>query len=222
MSVRDGRSPAPRARRLSRTRGKARQMGKVSIGLRGWRFDEDEIFTDAGGWRPLEEIPKEPRHRLVRLQVVMNKPCDACYLIHGEENKRRCRVASIVYGEPLDEVLLCDEHEADFLYWFRERGGSSIAGEETFRDAFHEWFDDGGRAPDGYGGMEHVEEAPEELPDLRDPEDLYEDDDLLTDERPDFDEGEDEDGDDADGGEGGDDADGDDDFDLDLDREYPT
>ena len=199
-------------------------MGKVSIGLRGWRFDEDEIFTDAGGWKPLEEIPKEPRHRLVRLQVVMNKPCDACYLIHGEENKRQCRPASIVYGEPLDEVLLCDEHEADFLFWFRERGGASIAGEETFRDAFHEWFDDGGRAPDDYGGMEHVEEAPEELPDLRDPEDLYEDDDLLVDERPDFDEADDADDraagdDDATAGDSEDDAD---DFDVDLDREYPT
>ncbi|MXR42293.1 hypothetical protein GRX01_13220 [Halobaculum sp. WSA2] len=200
-------------------------MGKVSIGLRGWRFEEDEIFTDAGGWRPLEEIPKEPRHRLVRLQVVMNKPCDACYLIHGEEDKERCRVASIVYGEPLDELVLCDEHEADFLFWFRERGGASIAGEETFRDAFHEWFDDGGRAPDGYGGMEHVEEAPEELPDLRDPEDLYEDDDLLADERPDFEGGS---GGDADSADAVEEADGstpgdeEDDFDLDLDREYPT
>ncbi|QZX99337.1 hypothetical protein [Halobaculum rubrum] len=212
-------------------------MGKVSIGLRGWRFDEDEIFTDAGGWRPLEEIPKEPRHRLVRLQVVMNKPCDACYLIHGEENKRQCRVSSIVYGEPLDEVLLCDEHEADFLFWFRERGGASIAGEETFRDAFHEWFDDGGRAPDGYGGMEHVEEAPEDLPDLRDPEDLYEGEDLLADERPDFEAESDDTGAVADADDGSaEDADGDDvdadtatdaddDLsvdDLDLDREYPT
>ncbi|MFC6785701.1 hypothetical protein ACFQFH_07250 [Halobaculum halobium] len=208
-------------------------MGKVSIGLRGWRFDEDEIFTDAGGWRPLEEIPKEPRHRLVRLQVVMNKPCDACYLIHGEADKQQCRPASIIYGEPLDEVLLCDEHEADFLFWFRERGGASIAGEETFRDAFHEWFDDGGRAPDGYGGMEHVEEAPEDLPDLRDPETLYEDDDLLVDERPDFDEESDAAGDEApdadaageaeanadDGDEADDDLSVDD---LDLDREYPT
>ena len=200
-------------------------MGKVSIGLRGWRFDEEDIFTDAGGWRPLEEIPKEPRHRLVRLQVVMNKPCDGCYLVHGDEEIQRCRPASIVYGEPLDEVLLCDDHEADFLFWFRERGGSTVAGEETFRDAFHEWFDDGGRAPDGYGGMDHVEEAPEELPDLRDPETLYEDDDLLADERPDLDDAaesaDDDAGDDTDAGE----ADDDDDLsvdDLDLDREYPT
>ncbi|WP_284013906.1 hypothetical protein [Halobaculum litoreum] len=202
-------------------------MGKVSIGLRGWRFDEEDIFTDAGGWRPLEEIPQEPRHRLVRLQVVMNKPCDACYLIHGDEEIQRCRVASIVYGEPLDEVLLCDEHEADFLFWFRERGGSTIAGEETFRDAFHEWFDDGGRAPDGYGGMDHVEEAPEELPDLRDPETLYEDDDLLADERPDFDDAAAADEGDAEGDNEGNEADAVDDGDLDvddldLDREYPS
>ncbi|UIO98778.1 hypothetical protein Hbl1158_09515 [Halobaculum sp. CBA1158] len=202
-------------------------MGKVSIGLRGWRFDESDLFTDEGEWRPVESIPEEPRHRLLRLQVVMNKPCDACYLIHGEENKRRCREATIVYGEPLEEVLLCDEHEADFLYWFRERGGSSVAGEETFRDAFHEWFDDGGRAPDGYGGMDHVEEAPDDLPDLPDPGELYEDDDeMLADERPDFEEGEgsgvsDTAGDaDDDGDDEGDDGLSVDD--LDLDREYPT
>ncbi|PSQ06391.1 hypothetical protein BRC97_06310 [Halobacteriales archaeon QS_6_71_20] len=213
-------------------------MGKVSIGLRGWRFDEDDLFTDDGMWRPLEEIPKGPRHRLVRLQVVMNNPCDACYLIHGEAEKKRCDPADVVYGEPLDEVLLCDDHEADFLFWFRERGGDTIAGEETFRDAFHEWFDDGGRAPEGYGGMEHVEEAPDELPDLPDPEELY-DEDLLADERPDVDGGESETNPvgDADAAENADaaaggvdpgdgDGDGEDDDlsmdDLDLDREYPT
>ncbi|WP_435129205.1 hypothetical protein [Halobaculum sp. D14] len=195
-------------------------MGKVSIGLRGWRFDEDDLFTDDGDWRPLEEVPHDPRHRLLRLQVVIGKPCDACYLIHGEADKQRCREAKIVYGEPLDEVLLCDDHEADFLYWFRERGGSDVAGEETFRDAFHEWFADGGRAPDGYGGMDHVEAAPDDLPDLPDPEDVYDrEQELLEDERPDFD-------DSADGAAG--DADGsapdldDADLDLDLDREYPT
>ena len=209
-------------------------MTKISIGLRGWRFDEEAVFSEDGEFRPLEEVSDDTRKRLIRLTYLQGKPCDACYLIHGEEDKERCRVASIVYGEPLDELLLCDEHEADFLFWFRERGGASIAGEETFRDAFHEWFDDGGRAPEGYGGMDHVEEAPEELPDLRDPEDLYEDDDLLADERPDFD---DESSDTDAGTTGGtadegadvdtdaDTADTDDDLsvdDLDLDREYPT
>ena len=194
-------------------------MGKVSIGLRGWRFEEDDLFTDDGNWLPVMEIPEEPRQRLLRLQVVIGKPCDACYLIHGEEEKRRCREAAIVYGEPLEEVLLCDDHEADFLYWFRERGGSDLVGEETFRDAFHEWFDDGGRAPEGYAGLEHVEEAPDDLPDLPDPEELYDlDEELLEDDRADF---EDEDGSengDAETAEGGEE----DDFELDLDREYPT
>jgi hypothetical protein len=205
-------------------------MGKVSIGLHGWRFDESEIFTDDGEWRPVMEIPEETRQRLLRLQVVIGKPCDACYLVYGEENKRRCNEAEIVYGEPLDEVVLCGDHEADFLYWFRECGGESLAGEETFRDAFHEWFDAGDRAPDGYGGLEHVAQAPDELPDLPDPEDVYERErELLADERPEFD------GETADDGErrdeaAGDDLDSNDDAgpddldtdDLDLGRDYPS
>ena len=148
-------------------------MAKVSVGLRGWRFDEAEIFTDDGEWRPLEAMPQDTRHRLVRLQVVIGNPCDACYLIHGESDIRRCNEATVVYGEPLDELLVCDDHEADFLYWFREHGGQSLAGQEGFTDAFHEWFDDGGRAPEGYGGLEHVEAAPDDLPDLPDPQEVY-------------------------------------------------
>lgn len=149
------------------------RMGKVSVGLRGWRFEEAEVFTPDGDWKPLDNMPRDARHRLVRLQVVIGNPCDACYLLHGEANKRRCREASVVYGEPLDEVVLCDDHEADFLFWFRERGGRAIAGDEGFSDAFHEWFDDGGRAPDGYAGLDHVERAPDELPDLPDPQEVY-------------------------------------------------
>ena len=140
-------------------------MSKVSIGLRGWRFDEREVFTEAGEFRPLTDIPRDTRQRLVRLALIVERPCDACYLVHGESEKERCRQAQIVYGEPLDEVLLCDHHEADFLYWFREAGGRELAGDEEFKDAFHEWFADGGRAPDGYGGLEHVETDPDALPD---------------------------------------------------------
>lgn len=145
-------------------------MAKVSVGLRGWRFDEDEVFTDDGEWAPLDEMPDDARNRLLRLGLLMDQPCDACYLKHGEEEKRRANPAAIVYGEPGDEVLLCDEHEGDFLYWFREEGGSELAGEEQFRDEFHEWFAAGNRAPDGYGPDEHVEEAPDELPNLPTPE----------------------------------------------------
>jgi hypothetical protein len=149
-------------------------MGKVSIGLRGWRFDEDEVFTDEGEFRPLEEIPQDPRDRLLRLQALVGSPCDACWLIHGDENIDECTVAAVVYGEPLSEVVLCSEHEADFRYWFAEAGGSRYKGSEELEDAFHEWFLDGGRAPAGYGGIEHVETDPDDVtePPDPDPEDL--------------------------------------------------
>jgi hypothetical protein len=140
-------------------------MAKVSIGLRGWRFEESEVFTEDGDFRPLDDIPEEPRERLLRLSQLVTEPCDACYLVHGEADKRRCNEATIVYGEPLDEVLLCDRHEADFLYWYREAGGSAYRGEPELKDEFHEWFVDGGRAPAGYGGVDHVDTDPDDLPD---------------------------------------------------------
>jgi hypothetical protein len=140
-------------------------MAKVSVGLRGWRFEESEIFSDDGEFRPLEEIPEDDRRRLVRLPILMDRPCDACYLVHGEEGKRRCREAAVVYGEPLGEIVLCDRHEADFVYWYREAGGREYRGTDEFADAFHEWFDGGGRAPEGYGGVEHVDTDPDGLPD---------------------------------------------------------
>jgi hypothetical protein len=139
-------------------------MVKVSIGLRGWRFEESEVFTDDGEFKPLDEIPEEPRDRLVRLASLVGEPCDACYLVHGEADVERCRPAAIVYGEPHEEVLLCADHEADFLYWYRETGGDEHRGEPAFRDRFHEWFADGGRAPEAYGGLDHVETDPAALP----------------------------------------------------------
>jgi hypothetical protein len=147
-------------------------MAKVSIGLRGWRFEEHEVFTQEGEFRPLTEIPEEARQRLVRLSLIVERACDACYLVHGDEEKKRCREATIVYGEPLDEVLLCDDHEADFLYWFREEGGRELTGDDEFRDAFHEWFAAGGRAPDGYAGLDHVETDPDALPEPPDPSEI--------------------------------------------------
>jgi hypothetical protein len=162
-------------------------MGKVSIGLHGWRFDESELFTDDDEWRSLEAMSPDTRKRLLRLQTVIGKPCDACYLIHGEADKEGCNVAEVVYGEPMDEVVLCTDHETDFLFWFRERGGQSLAGQETFRDAFHEWFDGGGRAPAGYEGIEHVAAEPEALPEPPAPEDVYDREaELLDDIRPEF------------------------------------
>jgi|GEM_PF-133562 len=162
-------------------------MGKVSIGLHGWRFDESELFGDDDEWRSLEAMSPDTRKRLLRLQTVIGKPCDACYLLHGEADKEACNVAEVVYGEPMDEVVLCTDHETDFLFWFRERGGRSLAGQETFRDAFHEWFDDGGRAPTGYEGIEHVAAEPEALPEPPAPEDVYDREaELLDDIRPEF------------------------------------
>ncbi|WP_115862680.1 hypothetical protein [Halorussus litoreus] len=140
-------------------------MGKVSIGLRGWRFDEDELFTDEGEFRPMDEIPDDARNRLARLQALVNSPCDACWLIHGDEGLEQCNVAEIVYGEPMSEVVLCADHEADFVYWFAEAGGDRYKGEQELQDEFHEWFADGGRAPEGYGSVEHVETDPEDVPD---------------------------------------------------------
>jgi hypothetical protein len=145
-------------------------MGKVNIGLRGWRFEEEEVFTEEGEFRPVDEIPDDPRKRLVRLQALVGSPCDACWLIHGDENLHKCNVAEVVYGEPLSEVVLCREHEPDFLYWFGEAGGSQFKGEERLQDEFHEWFLDDGRAPEGYGGLEHVETDPDDIPEPPEPD----------------------------------------------------
>ena len=149
-------------------------MSKVSVGLRGWRFDEDEIFTRDEELKPLDEIPEEPRERLLRLVALVEEPCDVCYLDHGEDAVHRCNQAEMVYGEPNGEVLLCPKHEPDLIYWFREEGGSEHAGELEFGDRFHEWVAAGNEAPEGYGSVEHVEEDPDELPDLPDQQDIQE------------------------------------------------
>jgi len=139
-------------------------MSKISIGLRGWRFDEEEVFTEDGELRPLEELSEDTRKRLVRLSDIADSICDACWLIHGDENIAECNPAEAVYGEPVAEVVVCGDHEDDLIYWFREEGGDRYAGDQEFRDAFHEWFLDGGRAPEGYEGIQHVETEPEDLP----------------------------------------------------------
>ena len=143
-------------------------MSKVSIALRGWRFDEDDVFEDDGELRPLDDMPEDTRHRIIRLAHISGDACDACWLIHGESEIDRANPGTIVYGEPMAEVLVCDEHEADFLYWFREAGGREYAGEAEFPDRFHEWFADGGQAPEGYAGLEHIQEEPDALPDVGD------------------------------------------------------
>lgn len=139
-------------------------MGKVSIGLRGWRFEEEEVFDGDGEFKELAAIPEETRLRLARLELLVTSPCQVCWLIHGDENIEECNVAQAVYGEPRAEVLVCDEHEPAFLYWFREADGDQYVGDDELKDAFHEWFADGGRAPGDYDGIEHVDTDPENVP----------------------------------------------------------
>ena len=139
-------------------------MGKVSIGLRGWRFDEEAVFDADGRYRPLEEMPDETATRISRLTALVGSPCDACWLLHGDDNLEECAPADAVYGEPGAEVLLCADHEVDFLYWYREEGGEDLRGTDAFQAAFHEWFADGGRAPEGFEGIEHVDTAPADVP----------------------------------------------------------
>ncbi|GAA0252000.1 hypothetical protein ACFFQF_02895 [Haladaptatus pallidirubidus] len=145
-------------------------MGKVSIGLRGWRFDEDEVFTEDGNYRPMDEIPDDTQKRLGRLTALVGSPCDACWLIHGDGNLEGCNVTEVVYGEPLSEISVCSEHETDFLYWYFEEDGERFRGEDELQDEFHEWFADGGRAPEDYGTMEHVDTDPDNLPEPPEPD----------------------------------------------------
>ena len=145
-------------------------MGKVSIGLRGWRFDEEEVFTESGEYRPMDDMSADTQHRLGRLTALVGSPCDACWLIHGDEDLQACNVVEVVYGEPLAEIVVCSDHETDFLYWYFEEGGEQYRGEEELQDAFHEWFADGGRAPDGYAEMEHVDTDPDDLPEPPEPD----------------------------------------------------
>ncbi|MFB6167304.1 MAG: hypothetical protein ABEJ43_00475 [Haloferacaceae archaeon] len=147
-------------------------MAKVSIGLRGWRFDEDAVFGPDGRFRPLDEMDPGDRERLIRLVDLVQRPCSACYLVY--DKLEPCRQATVVYGEPGSEVLLCDAHEPDFVYWYREAGGSAHRGDDRLRTAFHDWFDDGGRAPDDYAGLDHVETDPDRLPDPPDAAELRE------------------------------------------------
>jgi hypothetical protein len=134
-------------------------MAKVSIGLRGWRFDEDAVFDD-DGFRPLGAMDPDDRERLARLVVLVGRPCDVCALDGDDPSE-----ATTVYGEPGAEVLLCDAHEPAFVYWFREAGGSDLRGEAALRGAFHDWVAAGNRPPAGYAGVEHVDAAPDALPD---------------------------------------------------------
>ncbi len=143
-------------------------MGKVNIGLRGWRFEEEAVFDDDGRVRPLEEIPEGTRERVLRLAERIGDPCDACWIVHGAEDPDRCRAGAAIYGEPGAEVVVCREHETDFVYWYRGAGGSAFRGEPELARRFHAWFREGNAAPDGYEGIEHVDEDPGAVPETPD------------------------------------------------------
>lgn len=144
-------------------------MAKVNIGLRGWRFEEDEVFDEDGQIRPLGTMGEDTRARVLRLTERLTDPCDACWLAYGDDKIEECNPAEVIYGEPRGEVLLCNEHEADFVYWFRSIADEDVIGTVQLQDAFHEWFFAGGRAPDGYGSVEHVDSDPDDIPESPDP-----------------------------------------------------
>lgn len=123
---------------------------KVCIGLRGWKFDPDNIFDAEGDMKPIDEIPEDDRLRVVRLREIIGNACHVCMLRNPEEGWDAWRKADAVYGEPTHEVLVCDEHEKEFLYWFWDEGGEEYKGENELQTRFHDWVEEGGEAPAGY------------------------------------------------------------------------
>lgn len=144
-------------------------MAKVNIGLRGWRFEEDEVFDEDGDLLPLGAMPDETATRIRRLTERVTDPCDACWLVFGDEEIERCNVADAIYGEPGGEVVVCRSHERDFVYWFREIADEDVLGTDRVADAFHEWFAEDGPAPRDYAGIEHVDENPDAVPGTQNP-----------------------------------------------------
>ncbi|MDY7082656.1 MAG: hypothetical protein SXQ77_09685 [Halobacteria archaeon] len=123
---------------------------KVCIGLRGWKFDPDDVFQEDGELKPIDDMPEDDQLRIVRLSEIVGNACHVCMLRHPEEGWDEWVKADVVYGEPTAEILTCDEHEADFLYWFFEEGGKEYKGDEMMPDLFHKWVKEGGEAPEGY------------------------------------------------------------------------
>jgi hypothetical protein len=139
-------------------------MTKVSIGFRGWRFEESEVFDEDGRYRPLPEMNEDTRKRIERIPTLASQPCDVCYL-EDEAGERESRnEPTAVYGEPGAEILVCDAHEATFYYWFLDAGGDEYEGTAELQDEFHEWVAAGNREPDHYEGPDHVETDPESIP----------------------------------------------------------
>jgi hypothetical protein len=115
---------------------------KVSIGLRGWTFDPEDVFQVGGELKPVDEMPEEDRIRVVRLTEIMGNACHVCMLQHPDEGWDEWEKATVVYGEPTSEVLLCDDHEEVFERWFFDEGGESYRGTEELQRAFHDWVEE--------------------------------------------------------------------------------
>jgi hypothetical protein len=140
------------------------KMGKVSVGLYGWCFNESDIFNESGHFIPLSEMPLDTSRRMSRLTSIIGSPCDICWSIHGDKDLSLCEVARVVYGEPFEEVLLCFNHEKDFIYWFREEMGFEQSEKPEFKNMFYDWFSNSNGAPDSYTGIEHVSTDQSSLP----------------------------------------------------------
>lgn len=112
---------------------------KICIGLRGWKFNPDDVLTEKGELKALEEMSEHDRLRIVRLSEIIGNACHVCMLKNPEEGWDKWKKATVVYGEPTSEVLLCDEHESVFEIWFFEKGGKTYKGKEEMAEKFHEW-----------------------------------------------------------------------------------
>ena len=112
---------------------------KVCIGLRGWRFNPDDVFDSEGRIKKPEDIPEGQRERIARLSDIVGNACHVCMLLHPDAGWDEWVKADVVYGEPRHEVLMCDEHEDVFETWFFDEGGKALKGSEELQYEFHEW-----------------------------------------------------------------------------------
>ncbi|MFB6283315.1 MAG: hypothetical protein ABEK59_05185 [Halobacteria archaeon] len=112
---------------------------KISIGLRGWRFNPDDVFDADGNLKSPEEIPEDQRERIARLPDIIGNACHVCMLLNPDEGWDEWTKATVVYGEPRHEVLTCDDHEPVFETWFFDEGGEALKGSDNLADTFHAW-----------------------------------------------------------------------------------
>lgn len=120
---------------------------KICIGLRGWKFDIQEVLDKNGELKALEEMSEEDKVRIIRLSEIIGNACHVCMLKNPEEGWDVWEKATVVYGEPTSEVLLCDKHESIFEHWFFNEGGKAYKGKEELQEKFHNWIKNSGFSP---------------------------------------------------------------------------